>query len=367
MRNAFIILLFFLVSCNDHATTTDAPPVRGVWLTNVVSDAMFSKEHIQEAVNLIHQYGFNTIFVVCWNRGYTLYPSAIMEKHFGVSIDPAHEGRDPLQEVIDAAHAKGIKVIAWFEFGFSSSYEQPDGGHILQQKPHWAAIDSSGNVVSKNKFQWMNAFHPEVQGFMLSLLKEVALKYEVNGIQGDDRLPALPSLAGYDNWTLEKYQSEHQGKQPPDDPFDDSWVEWRAGLLNDFMQQMHKELKAVRPDLTISVSPSIYPWSKEQYLQDWPSWVRNGWVDMVCPQVYRYNLEQYQQELEKIMTEQVAKEHHHLIAPGILARVGDYYASDTLMQQFVDENRKYGIKGEVFFYYEALKRNTSFYQNLYSN
>ena len=136
----------------------------------------------------------------------------------------------------------------------------------------------------------MNAFHPEVQGFMLSLLKEVALKYEVDGIQGDDRLPALPSLAGYDNWTLEKYQSEHQGKQPPDDPFDDSWVEWRAGLLNDFMQQMHKELKAVRPDLTISVSPSIYPWSKEQYLQDWPSWVRNGWVDMVCPQVYRYNL-----------------------------------------------------------------------------
>ncbi|RQH24258.1 hypothetical protein D5R40_29875 [Okeania hirsuta] len=41
----------------------------------------------------------------------------------------------------------------------------------------------------------------EVQKFVLALLKEVVVKYEVDGIQGDDRLPALPSMAGYEAYT----------------------------------------------------------------------------------------------------------------------------------------------------------------------
>ncbi|MEM6967625.1 MAG: family 10 glycosylhydrolase, partial [Bacteroidota bacterium] len=365
----FIAITILFSFCKNNVTKETSTPVatRGVWLTNVVSDAMSSKEKINEAVELIHQYGFNTVFVVTWNRGYTLYPSATMEEKFGVKIDPKFEGRDLLQEVIDAAKQRDIKVIAWFEFGFSSAYEEADGGHILRKKPEWAARDSTGNIVSKNGFQWMNGFHPDVQNFMLSLLKEVANNYQVNGIQGDDRLPALPSLAGYEDWTLEKYKKEHQGNPPPNDPFNVAWVNWRADLMNDFMERMHRELKSTRPDLVISVSPSIYPWSKEQYLQDWPTWVKNGWVDMVCPQIYRYDLEKYQAELKKIMTEQVNENNHSLIVPGILARVGDYYASDTLLQSFVEENRKYGIQGEVFFYYEALKKNHSFYNSLYQD
>ncbi len=269
--------------------------------------------------------------------------------------------------MIDAAKKRNIKVYAWFEFGFSSSYQAPDGGFIIKQKPHWAAKDTAGNLVSKNGFQWMNAFDGEAQNFILSLLREVAENYEVEGIQGDDRLPALPSLAGYDSLTISKYQNENNGNLPPNNIFDTDWVTWRANILNDFMKRMHDELKAVRPDIQISVSPSIYPWSKEQYLQDWVTWVENGWVDMVCPQIYRYDLEKYQLELEKIVNEQVSKENHHKLFPGILARVGDYYASDTLLRDFVNKNRKYGIEGEVFFYYEALKKYPEFYKKLYED
>ena len=363
-------LLLLLYSCNPNPNPNTTapkqePPTRGVWLTNVVSEAMFSKQNIEEAVELCHQYGFNTIFVVTWNRGYTLYPSEVMEEKFGIKIDPKHEGRDPLQEVIDAAKPKGIKVYAWLEFGFSSSYQEADGGHIIRQMPQWAARDSSGQIVSKNGFQWMNAFDPEVQDFVLSLLKEVVNKYEVAGVQGDDRLPALPSLAGYDSLTLAQYSLEHNGQRPPNNPFDAAWINWRADLLNDFMKRMHHELKELNPEISISVSPSIYPWSKKQYLQDWPTWVAEGWVDMVCPQIYRYDLEKYKNELEKIVSSQVDSTDIDLLFPGILARVGEYYASDTLLQGMVHENRKYGIEGEVFFYYEALKRNTAFYENLY--
>ncbi|MEM8909234.1 MAG: family 10 glycosylhydrolase [Bacteroidota bacterium] len=354
------------VACQPQPQTpSKSDPIRGVWLTNVVSDAMFSKANIEKAVERCAHYGFNTIFVVTWNRGYTLYPSAIMEKGFGIAIDPQHMGRDPLQEVIDAAQAYDIDVYAWFEFGFSSSYQEADGGQILRQKPQWAARDTAGQIVTKNGFQWMNAFDPEVQDFVLSLVKEVTNNYAIKGIQGDDRLPALPSLAGYDDLTVKQYQATHDGRLPPWDCFDPEWVDWRAKRLNQFMERLYRELKSLRPNLVISMSPSIFPWSKQEYLQDWPTWVAKGWVDMICPQIYRYQSERYRYELNKIVTEQIAPEQQHLLFPGILLRVGEYYASDTLLQSFIDANRKQNINGEIFFYYEGLEKRAEFFEQLY--
>jgi uncharacterized lipoprotein YddW (UPF0748 family) len=364
-----LLTLLALTACSNSKTQEAAEPTphptRGVWLTNVDSDALFSKTGLEAAVEHCARLGFNTIYTVTWNRGYTLYPSAVMEKTFGVRIDPKLGGRDPLQELIDLAHAKNIRVVAWFEFGFASSYKEADGGYLLRQKPHWAARDSAGQIVSKNGFQWMNAFDPEVQDFVLSLVKEVVEKYDVDGIQGDDRLPALPSLAGYDSLTIAAYQTEHDGQRPPMNYKDTAWVDWRANRLNDFMGRMSRELRALDSTLTLSFSPSIYPWSKFEYLQDWPTWVKNGWVDEICPQVYRYDIEAYRSALNAIVNEQVAPEHHHLLAPGILLKVGDYIASDTLLRQMVEHNRSLGLEGEVFFFYEGLKRQEAFFEELY--
>ena len=37
---------------------------------------------------------------------------------------------------------------------------------------------------------------------MISLFKEVINNYNVDGVQGDDRLPALPSISGYQPYTI---------------------------------------------------------------------------------------------------------------------------------------------------------------------
>jgi uncharacterized lipoprotein YddW (UPF0748 family) len=368
-----ILLFLVLVGClccgrqPVSEASTAAVPVRGVWLTNIDSEALFSREGIREAVAVCKQYGFNTIFTVTWNRGYTLYPSKLMETAFGIPIDPAMAGRDPLQELIEEAQAAGIRVFAWFEFGFSCSYQEPDGGHLLRQRPHWAAIGSDGQLVTKNGFQWMNAFDPEVQDFILGLLLEVAANYAVDGIQGDDRLPALPSEAGYDSLTVALYRAAHQGARPPADHLDSAWVDWRAQRLNAFMARMHQSLKAQNPAILLSASPSIYPWSKEQYLQDWPTWVREGWVDLVCPQIYRYDIDKYRLELHKIVSEQLPPDKLGTLSPGILLKVGDYVAADTFLAQMVQANREQGLAGEVFFFFEGLKLRPSFFEKLYEH
>jgi uncharacterized lipoprotein YddW (UPF0748 family) len=366
-----LLTLLMLIACDDQSGQTDTKsksdketyrvsPVHGVWLTNVDSEVMFSREGLQKAVETCAQLGINTIYAVTWNDAMTMYPSGVMKKAFDLEIDPRVTGWDPLQTLIDIAHAKGIRVIAWFEFGFASSHKDSTGGHMIQAHPEWAARDIHGKIATKNQFQWMNSLHPEVQDFIMSLLKEVVNNYEIDGIQGDDRLPAMPSLAGYDPFTVELYQQENNGLNPPADYLNPSWIDWRAQKLNGFMKRIHTEIKSIDTSIIISMAPSIYPWSKEQYLQDWPTWIENEWVDEMIPQIYRYDMAKYHTELHKMVEHQVSIEHRKKLFPGILLKVGDYLADSTLLNQMIIENRRHGIDGEVFFFYEGLIEKESF-------
>ena len=296
-----------------------------------------------------------------------MYPSKVMEGLTGQKIDPVYEGRDPLKTLIEEAHHKGIKVHAWFEFGFSCAYQNKDGGPILKAKPGWAALDKNGEIVKKNGFMWLNAFDAEVQQFVKSLVLEVINEYDIDGIQGDDRLPALPSLGGYDSLTVKMYQSEHGGKSPPIYEKDYDWVKWRSGKLTAFLKEMVTEIRQLDSTVIISMAPSIYPWSEVEYLQDWPTWVNLGLVDYIMPQIYRYKHDRYEYELQKIINEQVASSNHHRIVPGILLQVDQYNPSEGMLDSMIQSNRKAGLDGEVHFFYEGIKKFKSYFSKKYKS
>lgn len=374
----YVCFCFLIWSCSSAGDQTQHPspqfvqgydePVRGVWLTNVASEALYSNENVVEAVAKIDSLGFNTIFMVTWNKAMTMYRSNIMKNVTGHEIDPAldpdNAGRDPLQEVIDEAHKRDIKVFAWFEFGFAASYKH-DGGVLIKKKPKWASLDVNGDLVEKNGFEWMNALNPEVQDFMLSLVLEVARNYVVDGIQGDDRLPAMPTEGGYNPEVIEAYKKDHFGQAPPDYHKDFRWIHWRADQLNKFMKQLYQEVKAVDSSLVVSMSPSVYPWSKEQYLQDWPTWVNFGYVDMIVPQVYRKDSASYAATLASNI-KRILPGKRHLFYPGILIKVGDQQPSEELFQFMLEENRRHNIPGEVHFYYEGLETYADIINTMYN-
>ncbi len=364
MKKFLTIIIIYFMSISVQASGAEA--VRGVWLTNVDSDALNSRENIIKTVELCAETGINTIFVVTWNKAMTTYPSKIMKDFTGVEIDTLFTGRDPLKELIEEAHKRDIKVFAWFEFGFSSSYEEK-GGVLLRKKPEWASKDKNGALVIKNGFEWLNGFFPEVQDFLISLILEVVNNYDIDGIQGDDRLPAMPSEAGYDPFTIAEYKKEHNGEEPPEYSKDYEWVEWRAARMTGFMRRIYEEVKSADPDMIISMAPSLYSWSKEEYLQDWPEWMARGYVDLIIPQVYRYDIDAYEKELKLIVDEQLDEEDFNKFYPGILLKVGDYYPDLTFLANMIEVNRKNGIQGEVYFFYEGLKKYPDFFEEIYLN
>jgi uncharacterized lipoprotein YddW (UPF0748 family) len=335
-------------------------PVRGTWITNVASDALSSKKNIKETIRLCKKSGINNVYVVVWNNGVTMYPSKVVAEYIGVEQSAAYGQRDPIKEIIEEGHKVGIKVHAWFEFGFSYNYG--DSNCLWQQRyPEWVGRDVKGNHLQKNKFFWWNALHPEVQNFMNKLVLEVVNNYDIDGIQGDDRLPAMPSEGGYDEVTKKMHAEENNGAYPPADSKDSLWVQWRANKLSTYIKHLYQSVKSAKPDCIVSWAPSIYPWSKEQYLQDWPAWLKGGYADYIFPQLYRYDIKSYKKIISELNT-QVHIEQKNKIVPGILTSLGDgYLVKKDMLRQMIKINRKNGYRGECTFYFETLRRLGKYY------
>ncbi|MDF5714178.1 MAG: family 10 glycosylhydrolase [Rhizonema sp. NSF051] len=330
---------------------------RGIWLTTTDSQVLHSQQSIAEAMEFLAETGFNVVFPVVWNRAATLYPSQVMRQIFGVQINPQFVGRDPLAEVVTEARRFGLKVIPWFEYGFASSYNL-NGGLLVAKKPEWAASDRNGNLLKKNGFEWLNALNTDVQDFLLNLILEVVKNYDVDGIQGDDRLPALPCEGGYDQGTVEYYRQQF-GKNPPQNPKDRQWLQWRADILTDFLARLYQEVKAVNPNAIVSMAPSIWDWGYKEYLQDSPTWLERGLVDIIHPQIYRRDFKSYKGIVDKLVNEQFTDASLLKLAPGILMQVGSYRISSDELLQAIEYNRTCGIPGEVFFFYEGLRKDNN--------
>lgn len=351
MKKLFILFCVFQLTLLPQTNSE----LRGVWLTNVDSDVLNSDKTIANAMNFLGDIGVNVVFPVVWNKGYTIYQSQIMNELFGVPIISTFAGRDPLRRLIIEAHRNGIEVIPWFEFGFSSSYSL-NGGHILAKFPSWKALNNQGNLVVKNGFDWMAGTQPDVQNFLTSLITEVLDNYEVDGIQGDDRLPAMPIEGGYDSVTVAQYKVEHNGNNPPNDFYNYNWKIWRAGKLNQFFSRLRDSVKVRDENYIISSAPSVYPWGLDNYLQDSRTWVDSGIVDNFIPQLYRTNIQQYTNELKNSLAfTSVSK--RNIFFAGVLAKAGSYVIDPLFFQQTIDTNRAYNVKGETYFFYEALKAN----------
>ncbi|MEC4815089.1 MAG: family 10 glycosylhydrolase [Scytonema sp. PMC 1069.18] len=329
--------------------------IRGVWITTTDSKVLDSRQNIAEAMRFLAKTGFNVVFPVVWNKGMTVYPSKVMQQTFGIETNPQFSGRNPLAEVIDEAQRVGLKVIPWFEYGFASSYNL-NGGPLLAKKPEWAARDSQGNLLKKNGFEWLNSLDPEVQEFVLDLILEVVKNYEVDGIQGDDRLPALPSEGGYDRGTVERYRQQF-GEEPPTNHKSEQWLRWRADILTDFLARLHKKVKAVNSNLFISLSPSVYDWGYKEYLQDSPTWLKRGLVDIIHPQAYRRDVPIYKDIMDKQIRDLFAEVTLSKLAPGVLIKSGSYCISPEDLLQTIEYNRANSILGEVLFFYEGLRDN----------
>lgn len=312
-QTLFALLALCIAGCGQAQDQGNTPPVlmapaevRGTWVTTTANTAIATPADTHTSMQRLREMGLNTVYVEVWKNGYTQFPSETLEALIGVErrphLMPGHEAypteqlggqpRDLLEETLIAAHRNQLIYIGWFEYGFMAAYKETDN-HLREQYPEWMTTTLDGSLVSdQNPFVWMNPMRPECQDFLLGLVLEAVDKYDLDGVQLDDRI-AWPVTMGYDDYTKAVYAEEHNGAEPPADPRDPDWIAWRAGKVTEFAERFYRELKRRRPNLLVSISPAVYPWSLNNYNCDWKTWNDRGLMDEYVPQVYRMNYETF--------------------------------------------------------------------------
>ncbi|NJN24122.1 MAG: family 10 glycosylhydrolase [Acaryochloridaceae cyanobacterium RL_2_7] len=341
------------------------PEIRGVWLTNVDSEVLFSKENLEAGLDQVVDLNLNTVYPTVWNWGYTLYPSAVAESTFGVrqglypdlepqgrneALEKEQLNRDMLQELITLAHERGLAVMPWMEFGFMA----PADSRLVQQHSDWVTQRADGSQIKMEGSHprvWLNPFHPGVRQFLIDLTLEIVKRYEIEGIQYDDHL-GLPVAYGYDPYTVELYKSQHDGIAPPQDESDLEWMQWRADLISEWVADLFTAIKAENPKVTVSLSPNPAQWAYDTFLQDWVKWERAGWIEELVVQVYRDNMRRFRYELSQ--PELKAARDHIPVAIGVLSGLKARPMPVSMIRRQVNQSRDRNYAGISFFFYESL-------------
>lgn len=377
-----LLTLFYLPYQYSHSPSVSpsktTSEVRGVWLTNVASGVFFAPWGVNRAIHQLSRLNFNTLYPVVWNRGYTFYPSQVAKEATGELEDPVlslmRGSSDVLKEIVKVAHQEEMNVLPWFEYGLIVPANSP----LAKRHPQWLSKNRQGKYLLKNhnelteetktknwlsrwfyglyqrrvsQFVWLNPNHPQVQKFIKNLIMEVVTYYDVDGIQLDDHF-GLPVELGYDPLTVKLYQKEHGGKKPPSDPYNAEWMRWRSAKLTAFLADIVKNLRVIKPNIRVSLSPNSHEFSYRNYLQDWKTWVKLDLVDELVLQVYRDDLKGFKAELSQPAVEFSRRKIP--VSIGILTGTWTHPVSISKISQEIKLVRDRGFAGVSFFYWESL-------------
>jgi uncharacterized lipoprotein YddW (UPF0748 family) len=179
--------------------------------------------------------------------GQVFYASAI------APIAAGYEKFDALAAAIAEAHKRGIKVYAWLP----QFHDQA----ALHAHPEWQMMASehgrSRAYAGKDAVEYfVNPIDPEVQAYELSLIKEVARNYQVDGISLDwlrfddinmDTGPVTRRLAameiGLDPLQLNFAEPSASVRR---------WQAWRTQKLSAYVARIRQAVRDIRPEIRLT-------------------------------------------------------------------------------------------------------------------
>jgi len=288
------VLLFPTFQARADESATPAPVVTvvpaedftySIWLNRSIMGE--GDEAIVAFLDMAKARGVTHVMPNFWFHGCVIYPgSKLVPQH------PDFIGRDPMEVVVREAHARGMKVWPWAEYGFfvhfNRTLDEEDNGPILKAHPEWRTMNRAGvRGLANDKMGVMHfsvdPTHPEARTFIRDICMEVGRRYPVDGINLD-RIRFMGRDWGYDMANLKRYTKATGNPTPfeADVPEFDAWRRERITLWAEtFAKEWRKEFPE-RP-ITAAVNP---PYLYQDKFQHFDEWVRAGSLDIAMPMIY---------------------------------------------------------------------------------
>lgn len=270
---------------------------RGIWHRPYETSLSLIRETLDELKSM----NFTDIYLETFWNGYTIYKSEYAPYHVlfsGANFGPYE---DYLSAFIAEAKLRDINVQAWVEnffVGVSWQYSS-----LWDDYPEWRIKDINGGSVITGKggdeegFLFFDPANPETREFVLNIYREI-VEFDFTGLQLDYiRYPSgntnVQHSTGYTEYAMNEFKELYgvSGNVvqlvQSDSNIYNKWNEYRQMKINTFVETIHTEIRDLKPGikLTIAVGPDA-AYAKINLMQDWKTWVENGWIDAVLPMVY---------------------------------------------------------------------------------
>ncbi|MEE8452933.1 MAG: family 10 glycosylhydrolase [Thermoguttaceae bacterium] len=224
--------------------------------------------------------GFNMVLPNMLWGGQAHYPSDVLPRS-----GTFRKYGDQIEQCTTAAKKYGLEVHVW-KVNYNLSGAPREFVDMLRRQGR-TQVSAGGE-----HHPWLCPSHPENKRLELESMLEVAREYPVDGLHFDYiRYPGSDRC--YCDGCRDRFEAD-SGRRVTDWPADcysgdrsEAYNDWRCRQITDLVAAVHREGKRLRPTLKISAAVfGAYPDCRRSVAQDWPEWIRLGYLDFVCPMDY---------------------------------------------------------------------------------
>ena len=214
-------------------------------------------------------------------------------------------GIDPLATLVTQAHNAGLEVHAWIvPFRVCTSWP-PSGNTRVQAR--WISVlySNMGGGPSRVSGSYnLDPGSPEVQEYLISIVRELVTNYAIDGINLDyirylDTNAGYPADPNYAGSSLARFQrlTGYVGTPPPSG--ETSWNDFRRRTINEFVRRCRAEIPSItsNPRQPVRFTADLVAWgyapsnfaNSDAYrlFCDWRTWMEKGWLDAGIPMNYK--------------------------------------------------------------------------------
>lgn len=328
MRKHIILFVIAVLSCLQLSaqSSNNASPkheFRATWFTTVTNIDWPSKSNLTvdqqktELTNLLNQLAASNINAVCFQvrgRSDAYYKSNYepwaKELTNTLGQDP---GYDPLKFAIEEAHKRGMELHAWInpfrvstttnnrltENDINSLYKAPTGKTKLQWS--WVLAYNNGSFTG----QIIDPGVPDAREYVVNVLMDIVTHYDIDGVVMDDYFYAYGGTTTEDQKSQDTYYDANKVVDVDGDG--DKLDDWRRSNVDAVIADFSSKVRAAKPWVRFGMGPGgIWTMQSkaataygiqlpynivgadlyEQLGCNTVEWIKNGWVDYVCPQIY---------------------------------------------------------------------------------
>lgn len=337
---AFLVCLALVAvgAAGARAQQPQRAEYRAFWV-DTFNTTLNNHADIVAVVNNAKAAKANAIFAQVRRRGDAWYLNSLEPRP---DFTPIAAGFDPLQDLINTAHAEGIEVHAFVivgavwnknpSFAPSATLGPPTnpnhvfnlhGGYnpatqqITQGPNNWLTRtllpDNAANGIGFQGHRfgsdfWIDLGHPAAAAHTHDVLMHLVNNYDIDGLHLDrirypeftatGQTPTNGTNIGYNQTSIARFNTRHgrSGNPATGDPL---WMQWRRDQVSNLVRRVYLNAVAVKPHLKVSAALIAFGggpateagWnSAEAYwrvYQDWRAWTQEGILDIAMPMNYK--------------------------------------------------------------------------------